>query len=105
MSAIGRVPVFRTKPSAVVPAFAGAMWYGPAPKFSRLEKAVGGVPGGALLGHGRLQPLDFGSHQRDALGKFLDRQQRQVLPDLMGDFLSWLVVVLDRHAFSSVNGC
>src|SRR5882724_11737684 len=75
---------------------------------SRLEDAVGGVPGGALFGHGRLQPLDFRSHQRDALGKFLDRQQRQVLPDLVGDFLSWLVVVLDRHAFSSVlnvNGC
>src|SRR5439155_7345581 len=67
-----------------------------------LENAVGGIPGGALFGHGRLQPLDFRSHQRDALGKFLDRQQRQVLPDLMGDFLSRSVVVLNRHAFSSV---
>src|ERR1700737_1267649 len=68
---------------------------------SRLEKAVSGVPGGALLAHGQLQPLDFRRHQRDALGQFLDRQQRQVLPDLVGDFLSRLVVVLDRHALSS----
>jgi hypothetical protein len=30
--------------------------------------------------------------------QFLDRQQRQVLPDLVGDFLSRLVVVLDGHA-------
>src|SRR5713226_5931593 len=68
--------------------------------FSRFEKAIGGVLGGALLGHGHLQPLDFRRHQRDALGQFLDRQQRQVLPDLVGDFLPRFVVVLDRHAFS-----
>src|SRR5216684_6053029 len=66
---------------------------------SRLEKAVGGGFRGALLGHGHLQPLDFRRHQRDALGQFLDRQQRQILPDLMGDFLPRLVVVLDGHAF------
>src|SRR6266581_522185 len=66
---------------------------------SGFEKVIGGFLGGALLGHGRLQPLDFRRHQRDALGQFLDRQQRQVLPDLMGDFLPRLVVVLDGHAF------
>src|SRR3984893_6514069 len=69
---------------------------------SRLEKAVGGGFRGALLGHGHLQPLDFIRHQCEALGSFLNRQQRQVLPDLVGDFLSRLVVVLDRHALSSV---
>src|SRR5260370_37507585 len=77
---------------------------------SRLEKAVGGVLRSALFGHGRLQPLDFRSHQRDALGEFLDRQQRQVLPDLVGDFLPGFVVILDGHAFFPVlkdrwNGC
>jgi hypothetical protein len=51
---------------------------------SRLEKTVGGGFRGALFGHGHLQPLDFRRHQRDALGQFLDRQQRQVLPDLVG---------------------
>src|SRR6266581_9482974 len=66
---------------------------------SGFEKVIGGFLGGALFGHGGLQPLDFRRHQRDALGQFLDRQQRQVLPDLMGDFLPRLVVVLDGHAF------
>src|ERR1700676_4520342 len=34
-----------------------------------------------------------------ALGHFLHQQQRQVLPELGGDFLPRLVVVLDGHAF------
>src|ERR1035437_7948294 len=71
-------------------------------RLSRREKAGGGVLGGALLRHRHLQPLDFRSHQRDALGKFLDRQQRQILPDLVGDFLPRLVVVLDGHVFYPV---
>src|ERR1700682_2785300 len=66
---------------------------------SRLEKIVSRILRGALLGHGRLQPFDFRSHQRDALGEFLDRQQRKVLPDLVGDFLPRLVVILGGHAF------
>ena len=67
----------------------------------RLEKTVRRIPGGALFGHGDLEPLDFRSHQRDPLGKFLDRQQRKILPNLVGDLLSGLVVVLDGHAFYS----
>src|SRR6202158_3128962 len=66
---------------------------------SRLEKIVSRILRGALLGHGRLQPFDFRSHQRDALGEFLDRQQRKVLPDLVGDFLPRFVVILGGHAF------
>src|SRR5882757_9621319 len=69
----------------------------------RFEKAVSRVLGRALLGHRHLQPLDFRVHQRDALGEFLDRQQRQVLPDLMGDLFPRLVVVLNGHACSSVS--
>src|SRR6202035_3603733 len=64
----------------------------------RLEKAVARVAGGALLGHGGLQPLDFRTHQRDALGEFLDRKQRPRLPDLVGDAFPRLVLVLDGHA-------
>src|ERR1700722_5723184 len=82
-----------------VPAFAGTTNGNISP--SRFEKTVRRVPGGTLFGHGNLQPLDFRGHQRDTLGKFLDRQQREVLPDLVGDFLSGLVVVLDGHAFYS----
>src|SRR6266478_383225 len=64
---------------------------------SRLEETGGRLLRGALLGHGHLQPLDLGGHQRDPLSEFLDRQQREVLPDLVGDFLSRLVVILDGH--------
>src|SRR4051812_40580102 len=57
----------------------------------RLEEAVGGILGGALLVHRRLQPLDFRIHQRNALAKFLHRKQRDVLSDLVTDFLARLV--------------
>src|SRR3954471_6066494 len=76
----------------------------------RLEKTVGRIPGRALLRSSLLQPLDLRIHQRNALGQFLDRQQRQVLADLVGDFLPRLVVILDGHAFllalgGSRSGC
>src|SRR3954469_21703194 len=64
---------------------------------SRFEKPVSCILGRALLAHRFLQPLDLGGQQRDALGEFLDRQQIQVLPDLMGDLLSRLVVILGGH--------
>src|SRR6185312_4869809 len=76
----------------------------------RLEKTVGRILGRALLGDGLLQPLDLRSHQRDTLRQLLDRQQRQVLADLVADFLPRLVVIFDRHAFlltlrGSRSGC
>src|SRR5258708_32380191 len=71
-------------------------------KSLRLEKTVRRLLGGPLLGHGGLQPFDLRRHQRDAFGEFLDRQQRQVLPDLVADFLPRFVVVLARHELSSV---
>src|SRR5437763_15224471 len=80
------------------------------PARSRLEEAVRGILRRALLRYGLLQPFDFRIHQRNALGQFLDRQQRQVLADLVGDFLARLVVILDGHAFllalgGSRSGC
>ena len=65
----------------------------------RLEKTVRRILGRALPGHRLLQPFDLGIHQRDAFGQFLDRQQRQILSDLVGDFLPGLVVILDGQAF------
>jgi hypothetical protein len=67
---------------------------------SGFEEAIGGILGGAFFGHGRLQPVDFRIHERDALGKFFNGQQRQVLSDFVADFLSWLVVILDGHALA-----
>src|SRR5579863_7835770 len=53
-----------------------------------LEEIVRRVLGGALLRHCRLQPFGFGRQQRNALVEFFHREQREVLPDLVGDFLS-----------------
>src|SRR6266851_5462027 len=63
----------------------------------RLEKIVRRILGRALFRHRLSQPLDLRIQQRDALGQFLDRQQVQVLSDLVRDFLPRLVVVLACH--------
>src|SRR5882757_3883189 len=68
---------------------------------SLLEKTGSRILGRALLRHCLLQPLDLRIQQRDALGEFLDRQQIQILPDLVGDLLPWLVVILGGHVACS----
>src|SRR5262245_9274522 len=64
---------------------------------SRFEEAVRSLLRGALLGERRLQPFDFAREQRDTLGQILDRQQRQILTDLVADFPAWAVVFLEWH--------
>src|SRR4051812_32575404 len=54
----------------------------------RLEKTVRGILRGALLGGGGFQALDLASEQRDALVQFFQRQQRQILADLVADLLA-----------------
>ena len=50
------------------------------------------------------EPFDFAREQRDALSELFDRQQREILPDLVDKFLFRLVLVLVRshlvHALS-----
>ena len=64
---------------------------------SRFENAVGRVARGALPGKRLLQSLDFAREQRNAIGQFLDRQERQVLPNLVAQLLLRSIIVLDRH--------
>src|SRR3954451_23056535 len=64
---------------------------------SRFEKTIRGVFRGALFRDRFLEPLDLAVEQRDALGELLDREQIEVLPDLVGDLLARLVVVVCGH--------
>src|SRR5579872_3086799 len=64
---------------------------------SRFEETGGGFLRGALLGGGRLQAFDLGGEKRDALAEFLDGKERKVLPDLVTDLLSRLVVIFSDH--------
>ena len=64
---------------------------------SRPEHAVGGVLRRALLRSRRLQAFNFGVQKRNALVQLRDRQQRQILSDVVTDFPFRLVVILDRH--------
>src|SRR5262245_20429513 len=66
----------------------------------RLEKAVRRILRRALLGGGGFEPLDLGLQERYALGQFFDREQRQILANLVADLPSRAVVVLDRHRAS-----
>src|SRR5579872_6134566 len=65
---------------------------------SRFEEMTGGCFRGALFRRRRLQALDFRGKKRDPLVEFRNREQRKVLPDLVADFLSRSIVVLDGHA-------
>src|SRR5215475_2491325 len=62
-----------------------------------LEEIVGRVLGRTLLGGGLLQARDLAGQKRDAFVQLLDREQRQVLADLVGDLLARPVVVFDWH--------
>jgi hypothetical protein len=68
----------------------------------RLEEIVRRFLRGALSGRSRLQAFDLRGQKRDPIVEFLDGEQRKVLPDLVGDLLSWFVVVFDRHACCSL---
>ena len=87
----------------VVPAHAGTTWrIGIAPKLYDLKKLLAASFEARFLVTAACNRSISRGHQRDPLVKFLDRQQREVLPDLVGDFLSRLVVVLDGHMPYSV---
>src|SRR6185312_6051152 len=90
MSAIGRAALLERRA------------FPPQPFCSRLEKTVGRVLRGALPGHGGLQPLDLRGQKRDPFGALLDRQQGKILSDLVADLFPRLVIVLARHAASSL---
>src|SRR5947208_17188557 len=61
-----------------------------------LEKLIRGRALRLLLRLVGFEPRDLLVEQRDALVEFLDRQQRQVLPDLVRDLLLRPVVLIDR---------
>src|SRR6201995_756257 len=63
----------------------------------RLEERARGILGRAFPGGRLAQPLRFGIEQRDTLVELLERKQRKVLPDLVGDLLARPVVVFDWH--------
>src|SRR6516164_7114713 len=77
---------------------------GPASRFARpersslrFEETIRSILRGAFFCCGLLQPPDLGGQQRNPLSQFLDRQQREVLPDLVSDFLARPIVFLDGH--------
>src|SRR5271165_4263843 len=67
-------------------------------KASAFEELICGAARRLFLCARRFEPFDFACEQRDALVELFDRQQREVLPDLMDKFLFRPVLVfLRRH--------
>src|ERR1700686_454422 len=63
-----------------------------------LEKPVGHIARGQFPGDGRVEASDLLFHQRDPLLQLLDREQREILADLVRDlFLRAIVFVYCRH--------
>src|SRR6201999_3730039 len=60
---------------------------------SRFEKRIRGILRCALLGRRFLQSRDLGRQQRDTLGQLLDREQREILADLMRDPLPRTILI------------
>jgi hypothetical protein len=66
---------------------------------SGFEKSIRCVAASSLLCGVCCQPFDLGREQRNASRDVIDGQQRQILPDLVDDFLSRFVVfIVDGHA-------
>src|SRR3954462_14393999 len=64
---------------------------------SRFKKTIRRILRRTLLRHRFVEPLDLTIEQRDAFGELLHREQIEVLPDLVGDLLARLVVVVCGH--------
>lgn len=65
---------------------------------SRFEERIGGVAAGALFRGISFQPFDLGREPRDPLLNILDGQQRQILSQFVGYFLSRFVIVIAGQA-------
>src|SRR5215469_15619836 len=50
-----------------------------------------------------MQPRDLAGEKRDAFGQFFDREQREVLTDLVRDLLARAIVFFRRHIGSSCS--
>src|SRR3569833_1121311 len=74
---------------------------------SRLEYAGGRIARGTLACNRGFQPVDLTPQQPDACGQFLNRQQRQVLSDLMRCRLPRPILIIHRHRddLLSSKGC
>src|SRR5580692_2541308 len=69
-----------------------------------LEEHVGCRFGSVLALHLRFETRDLVLEQRDPLGEFAHRQQRKLLPHLMGDLLLRQIVRIDpRHRCRSLQ--
>src|SRR5262249_37230099 len=64
---------------------------------SAFEELVGGAARRLLLRARRFEPFDFAREQCDALAELFDRQQREILADLVDEFLFRPVLVLVRY--------
>jgi hypothetical protein len=58
---------------------------------------IGGGAGRALFRHIGLEPRDLLIEERDAGGKLLDREQGQVLADLVSDLLLRPIILVHRR--------
>src|SRR5579872_5692948 len=63
---------------------------------SLLEEQIGGGLRGLLAFDVGFEPRDLVLEHRNPRVELADREQRQVLTDLVGDFLLWPVVVVGR---------
>jgi hypothetical protein len=68
---------------------------------SSLEKLISGCTRRTLLLHIYLEPVDFVVQQLHAQTKLFYGEQREILPNIVHDFLLRFVVLVDRRHFKS----